>query len=150
MPGLIQLIYISNSTQFDSEEKLAELLKVSRKNNSKNGLTGMLLYHDGQFFQVLEGKEEDVMATFEKIKRDIRHRACRKMAVIDIENREFRDWTMGYYKFQKSDTELALGYNRFMQNAGSYNPAEQQSEAQKLLHTFRLRAQATQALEQAG
>ncbi|MCF8509094.1 MAG: BLUF domain-containing protein [Hyphomonadaceae bacterium] len=51
------------------------MLAVSRSNNSARGLTGMLLFHDGCFFQVLEGGADTLERTFATISRDTRHSA---------------------------------------------------------------------------
>ena len=62
------LIYMSSATQLMSNEELLELLKTCRENNEKKNLTGMLLYGEGAFVQVLEGEEETVEATYDIIK----------------------------------------------------------------------------------
>jgi hypothetical protein len=57
-----------------SEEELIQLLETSRQNNAKIGVTGMLLYKDGNFMQLIEGPEEAVRALHAKISIDPRHR----------------------------------------------------------------------------
>jgi len=54
-------------------EELAELLQGARDTNAELGLTGMLLYAEGSFFQVLEGQADVVDALYDKIERDKRH-----------------------------------------------------------------------------
>ena len=93
-----QLIYVSNSLHFEEETDLETLLNVSRKNNTKAGISGMLLFHDGLFLQVLEGDHDAVQKTYERIEKDERHRSCRIMADLIVEQREFPDWSMGYEK----------------------------------------------------
>jgi hypothetical protein len=41
--------------------------------NKPLGITGMFLYSDGSFFQVLEGEAATVDALYEKLDRDKRH-----------------------------------------------------------------------------
>lgn len=138
---MIQLIYISHSTQFDDQAALNTLLRHSRKNNHARNLTGMLLYHNKQFFQVLEGERDAVYGLFEIIQKDERHRACRKMAEFAITRREFSDWSMAYHGVSSTDA-MQLGFNDFMLNSNDFKPFEQQSEAYKLLVRFKDKAQA--------
>jgi intein-encoded DNA endonuclease-like protein len=51
---------------------IVDLLTVSRKNNKKLGITGMLLYIDETYFQVLEGNEESLHKLYKIIEYDKR------------------------------------------------------------------------------
>lgn len=42
------------------------MLAKSRSNNVRDGISGMLLYRDGDFLQVLEGPEDKVRAAFDR------------------------------------------------------------------------------------
>ncbi|HPB31711.1 MAG TPA: BLUF domain-containing protein, partial [Candidatus Sumerlaeota bacterium] len=53
--NLIHLIYCSAAARPFSHKALTDLLGIARIHNARYGLTGMLLYSDGSFFQVLEG-----------------------------------------------------------------------------------------------
>ncbi len=55
---MIQISYISTATKSMSQEDLEEILKTSRKNNAGSGITGMLLYMNNTFVQILEGEEK--------------------------------------------------------------------------------------------
>ncbi len=54
------LVYVSSAVRPFSRVDLDDLLATSRANNARVGITGMLLYKDGNFMQVLEGDEEAV------------------------------------------------------------------------------------------
>lgn len=75
--NLFRLVYCSRNTisagQGDPAAEVAQILKASRANNARDGITGALLYSDGCFAQVLEGRLENVQRTFERIQRDLRH-----------------------------------------------------------------------------
>lgn len=90
------LIYVSTSAKFLNDAELKELLAQSRINNSKAGITGILLYNKGTFFQVLEGEEDHVQITFEKIKNDPRHKSIIIMKRGNLSRRNFPDWSMGF------------------------------------------------------
>ena len=67
------LCYVSNESDEINDENLLLLYEQTVENNHKEQITGVLLYKDGNFFQVLEGKQKTIKALFEKIKRDKRH-----------------------------------------------------------------------------
>ena len=52
---MIQISYLSRASEAMSAEALLALLMQSRKNNVARNLTGMLLYGNGTFLQVIEG-----------------------------------------------------------------------------------------------
>jgi hypothetical protein len=57
------------------EAQITEILEVSRRNNEQRGITGMLLYREGRFLQVLEGEREPVLELIKTIRRDPRQKA---------------------------------------------------------------------------
>ena len=70
---MFQLIYASHAKHAFDETELVSLLKASRTKNLKLNITGMLLYKDGIFMQLLEGDETEVRKLFSTIKHDNRH-----------------------------------------------------------------------------
>ena len=64
------LTYVSTAARELSKDDLNELLAQCRENNAKLGITGMLLYKDGNFMQVLEGEETVVRSIYAKISGD--------------------------------------------------------------------------------
>src|ERR1700687_169908 len=94
MKSLISLIYASRSTEFFHEHEIPELLQQVRIANAKQEITGMLLYINGSFLQVLEGQPEMVDAVFNRILRDKRHTQITIIANESIPERAFEGWTM--------------------------------------------------------
>ena len=68
---LVHCIYTSVANEKYDHDEMVLLLDIIRANNKKLHVTGMLLYDDGSFFQVLEGDKADVNALFMKIEKDI-------------------------------------------------------------------------------
>ena len=135
---LFHLIYVSTAISPRTLEDHARLLSKSRARNKKLGLTGMLLYRDGYFMQVLEGEENDVMAVFADIKKDIRHHSIDVLRSEYIQHRDFPDWTMGFTDVGELDTEGVPGFTRFLEH--DFNPeyfAENSVEAHAMLVAFR-------------
>lgn len=102
-PPLWQLIYTSHATDAFSETELGAILAASHANNPPQGLTGILLYSDGRFIQVLEGARDAVEALYERIKADPRHEAVRRVITREVAQRDFADWSMGYRALTATD-----------------------------------------------
>jgi Sensors of blue-light using FAD len=60
---MYELIYTSAETQAFTPADLAAMLRVARENNAAAHVTGILLYHQGSFMQVLEGEQSSSGAT---------------------------------------------------------------------------------------
>ncbi len=75
---LVQLAYYSRSLVRADETTLLsvlrEVLKRSRPNNDRDGLTGYLLFDRTWFMQILEGDPATVRETMKRIVSDPRHR----------------------------------------------------------------------------
>ena len=56
---MFYLIYVSSAIKLMHDDELLLLLEKARENNSRLGITGMLLYKEGNFMQMLEGGKED-------------------------------------------------------------------------------------------
>jgi hypothetical protein len=101
-------VYVSHATHEMTISELVELLKESRENNKKEDITGMLLYLQDKFIQVLEGDRKKVKALLNNIKKDSRHT---KMIIIlqgRSPERLFSNWSMGFKSLdQKQFRELS-------------------------------------------
>ena len=91
-----RIIYCSQATRAITDEELVTLLEVSRRNNEKAGLSGMLLYAEGSFLQVLEGEPDALAARYERITVDDRHTSLRLLMDAVVEEPMFGDWSMGF------------------------------------------------------
>jgi hypothetical protein len=101
-----QLLYVSNCSRDITLTELNNILELSRSNNQARGITGLLLYIDGGFLQVLEGEEQAVHGVFTRIRADSRHWGARLM--LDREApRAFGDWSMGFEHLTGDDPETA-------------------------------------------
>ena len=99
--GLHQLVYISQITADDSV--LNSIHSHAVRNNTARTVTGMLLFVQGRFLQVLEGDRKDVHHTIEKIKEDSRHDHVTLLLDKPIEERNFSHWNMGFKHLQESE-----------------------------------------------
>jgi Sensors of blue-light using FAD len=109
-----QLVYVSSGVKPFSNEELVQLLEKSRVNNSSLGVTGMLLYKDGDFMQALEGPEDVVRQLSAKIAKDPRHHGFVTLVNGASPAREFPDWSMGFQDLSLLNLRELPGYTTFM------------------------------------
>jgi lipopolysaccharide biosynthesis regulator YciM len=135
---MISITYASSATQRFSEEDLKALLIKARDNNTKLGITGLLLYKDGNFMQTVEGPEEAVHELYKKINADPRHGHILKLLEYEITERSFSTWEMGFRNLSGPDVKEIPGYSEFLQTPLT-SPFFQTNptKAQKLLLMFR-------------
>lgn len=126
-----QILYASNTSRDTPNALLEEILAVSRRNNAACGVTGLLLYIDGGFMQVLEGEGIAVEATFARIRADKRHWNTSLMLDRDAP-RAFVDWSMGFQRPPHQDGMFVLTQDAI---AGRLSPGAP-AEIMALLQTF--------------
>jgi EAL domain-containing protein (putative c-di-GMP-specific phosphodiesterase class I) len=93
-PSLHFLIYVSQASESLSRDDLDTLLQKARSFNRTAGISGCLVYQDGYFMQMLEGKREVLLALMDHVKTDPRHRDVRIVIEGPARQRVFRDWGM--------------------------------------------------------
>lgn len=133
---LIHCIYSSAATHHFSPAELEALLKKAREFNALHELTGMLLYAEGSFFQVLEGPEEVIAALYMNIEKDKRHEQVTKIIIEPIHKRSFAEWTMGFSNVSREELAKIEGTNDFFSKARCFAELDA-GRAKKLLAAFR-------------
>jgi hypothetical protein len=107
--AVIQLVYLSSATQWPSSADLQALLRQSRERNRASGITGMLLYKNAQFIQLLEGEADAVHDVFASIRRDPRHTGVVTLVEQPAAERDFSEWYMGFRDLD-DDAEPPAGF----------------------------------------
>jgi hypothetical protein len=88
--------------------------------------------------QVLEGGQEDVKATFERISRDSRHQDIVILLEGDLPERDFPQWWMGFKVIDADTAKTIPGFHDFLkQNWSTFQFADDPSRAHQLLRVFR-------------
>lgn len=94
-----QLVYYSRNTVPGNDRamltNMREILSASQRNNSRDGITGFLIFDKTWFVQILEGERAKVTETYKRIGRDTRHSGAAIINVRDVPGRLFPNWTMG-------------------------------------------------------
>ncbi len=133
--SLIHCIYASAANHALDDAARRELLRVARSNNERLGITGMLLYVDDSFFQILEGEAEVVDELFLHIAGDPRHSNVTEIIREPVVRRAFPDWSMGYAAVSRADILATTGLNDFFGDASCLRDIDA-GRAKKLLHAF--------------
>jgi hypothetical protein len=111
------LIYVSQAERPMRSEELSDILKISRKHNQGDDITGLLIYRftpseeRGNFMQLLEGSKQKVNEAFARIAADKRHHTKIVLEEGEIPARSFPDWTMGFRDVEATELEGFDGYS---------------------------------------
>jgi Sensors of blue-light using FAD len=137
LPPVYTLVYVSTDAIRFSDADLNGLLEQSRRDNVISGITGLLLYKDGNFMQILEGSKEAVLTLMAKVKKDARHRNIMVLLEQEIAQREFKDWAMAFRKL-RGDTVLEIpGYSDFLDLPLTSDHFSNPSKVLQFLITFK-------------
>lgn len=135
---LITLVYGSNTADPMSRDELFAMLEQSREYNKANGITGMLLYKDCRFLQVMEGEKDAIEQLFDKIKQDKRHSSIITYLKNEIDEREFGEWQMGFFNLDLEQNQNMEGFTNFLDRSNQMERyTGDSSEAYMLLKNFR-------------
>lgn len=93
---MFRLVYSSSARNGMTEEELKLILESAKVRNARRGVTGMLLFRDGVFLQLLEGEEVDVRYVYNRIVNDPRHQRVVNLPQEKSDQRDFASWSMGY------------------------------------------------------
>ncbi len=89
------LVYCSQASADLDDEVIASIIATARHHNPRLGITGLLVFGQGIFFQWLEGPRDNVTGLLARIAADTRHT---NLVVLsqedDIRDRLFPEWDM--------------------------------------------------------
>lgn len=102
-----QVLYHSHAAGQPSEAELADLLLEARRYNASQGITGLLLYSDGRYVQVLEGGESAVEDLYARIQHDPRHTQVVTRSR-GRSPRRFAEWSMAFGHVSAGELDPAL------------------------------------------
>ncbi len=99
---LSHLVYVSNRKPNCTEEEIEKILESCKKNNPPLEITGVLLYSENKFIQLVEGEAKVIMDLYEKIKKDSRHTNPMMISYGPIKEKSFPSWHMGTKNISKN------------------------------------------------
>ncbi len=133
--SIYHVLYHSRATSVPTETDLLALLDWSHTYNAQQQLTGLLLYSDGQFVQLLEGPEAAVRDLYRRIQQDTRHTQVVTLSDGPGPQRWFTEWSMAFGQVKAPELQQVLGCvaTPCLVLAASSNP-----QVQTLLQAFGL------------
>ena len=92
---LYNVVYCSRASADVDDAAVARIIDTSRRHNRERGITGLLVFGSGIFFQWLEGPREQVTQLMALLKTDSRHREVVPLSESEeLRERLFSDWDM--------------------------------------------------------
>jgi hypothetical protein len=91
---LATVVYRSRAVSDMTPPALTDLTRASQARNGREGLTGVLLYDSGAFYQWLEGPREGVDRVMRSIHHDARHTNVDVLNNQTVQARAFGGWSM--------------------------------------------------------
>jgi hypothetical protein len=95
LPPLYNLVYCSRATADVDSAAVDSIIASARRWNPVYGITGLLVFGSGIFFQWLEGPRENVTNLMTRLKADLRHENVVSLTESEeVRERLFPDWDM--------------------------------------------------------
>lgn len=91
-----QVVYMSKASEFVNHAEIAKLLLTSRLNNKIYDITGVLIYYNDHFLQVIEGPSAEISKLFSNIIIDPRNYDVEVLQERTISERDFINWSMAF------------------------------------------------------
>jgi hypothetical protein len=135
--SLVTIVYFSHASREYDHSALLDLLTLSRRNNRRDDITGMLLHHDGNFVQALEGPPDSVARTFARIGADSGHDGIISTGTIPVQERQFPNWSMGFHAAESLPQNVRDSVSHFLGRGGDSGREMTKSVAWSLLKAFR-------------
>jgi hypothetical protein len=104
------IIYMSTASWAMGEAELEVLLRQAQQGNERLGITGALVYGEGQFMQIMEGEQATLTALYAHLSQDRRHQGLFKLADREIAVRRFAEWSMAFQVVTLAAFEQLVGY----------------------------------------
>ena len=105
-----QIMYSSQATKPMTIAGLEEILEDARTGNQARNVTGVLVYVDGVFFQIIEGDKDIVHKLMANIASDSRHQSVKVFYEAKVDVQAFESWSMAYLSATAEEMSIWLGF----------------------------------------
>jgi hypothetical protein len=106
-------VVCASSASYRFNEARLRALRRDPRNLYRLGITGLLLYEDGNFLQVLEGNQETVMKLVSMIKESPGHKGFQVLLTDTSEQRLFSDWSLAFRELNDKALAETPGFSDF-------------------------------------
>ncbi len=104
---MIRITYISKLAHPLSIKEIETIGIMASHNNKHVNITGLLIYFEKLFFQVLEGDDKEIDRLYVKIEKDARHvEILRLKTEYDVKERLFPSWSMKTINLDNNSDDL--------------------------------------------
>lgn len=94
-PLLFNVVYCSRAAADVNADVVDSIIASSQRNNPRWGITGMLVFGEGVFFQWLEGPRPAILRLLEVLRKDTRHEQIVLLSEVEeARERLFPQWDM--------------------------------------------------------
>jgi len=94
--ALHRIVYMSTAIGVLRAEELDRIYLRAKSANARAGITGLLLFYEGAFLQVLEGPSAGVISLVDRIRRDRRHGGLITLESRGVDERAFPESPMHF------------------------------------------------------
>lgn len=106
-----QVVYLSSESSNMGDTELHNLRDEALSNNARHGVTGLLLYVNKVFMQIIEGPHAEIGQLFGNIQCDERNQAVVEMFDRSVDDRAFTGWSMGFHSPPAADEITGKGFH---------------------------------------
>ena len=109
MTELYRTVFVSATVGAVGQTTLsiAQILGAAERNNRRDHITGVMLFHGGRVLQAVEGQRGDLDRLFTRLREDPRHTGMTILATLPIEARRFES-PMGLCGLSETSIEARL------------------------------------------
>lgn len=93
------------------ETELHKLRDEALSNNTRHGVTGLLLYVNKVFMQIIEGPHAEIGQLFDNIRCDQRNQSIVEMFDRSVDKRAFSRWAMGFHSPSAVNENVENGFH---------------------------------------
>ena len=105
-----RVVYASVAHRELELEELTALLGEARARNQRDEVSGLLMYRDRFFLQLIEGPEAAISALLARLRRDARHSAMTLLSDQEkVSGRLLPAWRMGFHHFRAIEPLVGEG-----------------------------------------
>ena len=105
---LYQLVYVSRCSVPMTDDQLHAIQTQAVKNNEAMGVSGILMYRQGCFLQLLEGAKPALASLYGRIALDERHTHSSLLYFAQAEQRSAGTWSMGVLNLDSISGSLSI------------------------------------------
>lgn len=135
------IAYVSSAVGSQGEPELEGLLEKARAKNREVSVSGVLLHHEGTFFQYFEGPPDGMQDVYDRILRSSMHKGIIELMRTPIPERAFSDWQMGFTRAPKSVILRLSNASWFHDMPGASTPSPMSVGAGMLLQFWKTNAE---------